>query len=171
MISVTYTCSLCKRERPRYQAYNRCRECQLAVKAINYAERYSDKVKASQNAKYATDPEFREAALRRARERKDAKARSRNSHPDAKVYFIKNASSGAIKIGYTTKQAEERLKELQCGSADELILVTWYYGNMHRETLDKRRFREHKIRGEWFRPVPDLLSYVASLGVFVSWVK
>lgn len=80
------------------------------------------------------------------------------------VYFIQRGADGPIKIGFTTREPEERLAQLQVGSPDQLLLIgyepAWtisYERELHK------RFSEHKLSREWFEPTAPILDHIKSL--------
>ena len=68
------------------------------------------------------------------------------------VYLIKSEESGTHKIGITKNSPEKRLKMLQTGNSDKLILIDSYYSNFYKkmETQLHRNLKPYKIQGEWF---------------------
>jgi hypothetical protein len=84
-------------------------------------------------------------------------------HPtDRWVYFVQESGAGAIKIG-TTKNVSTRVREMAVGTPHLLAVLAVIEGNRNTEQALHRRFRHARIRGEWFRPVPELLDYIASI--------
>lgn len=78
------------------------------------------------------------------------------------VYFIQAGESGPIKIG-EADDVPQRLRELQTGNPEELRLLgllAWRPGL--EVDLHCRFYLEH-VRGEWFRPAPELLAFIAEL--------
>ncbi|MDF0673749.1 MAG: GIY-YIG nuclease family protein [Nitrospira sp.] len=75
------------------------------------------------------------------------------------IYFIKNIVNGQIKIGYTDKP-NKRLAELQTGSTDKLVLIRAIEGDKTAEAELHSRFAVHRLQGEWFAPVQDLLDFI-----------
>lgn len=80
------------------------------------------------------------------------------------VYFLRAGLEGAIKIGWTEADIFDRIAQLQIACPDELIIL----GVIARLELSgerklHRQFTHLRIRpnGEWFRPEPDLLEYIA----------
>lgn len=82
----------------------------------------------------------------------------------AKVYFIQ-AATGPIKIGFTTGKVETRLKELQPGNPDPLVLLAWIPAPKEKEAELHRQFAHLLIRGEWFRPAVELLQMIQSVKI------
>ncbi len=77
------------------------------------------------------------------------------------VYFIRAGTDGPIKIGYSARDINERLSQLQTGNPEELCLIGLVSGTEDFEKRLHRRFRAHHIRGEWFRPDPEILAFIA----------
>jgi len=74
------------------------------------------------------------------------------------IYFIQCSGTCAIKIGHVSlDEADSRRRELQCGNPSELVLLGTMPGDLGTERQLHERFAAARIRGEWFRPVPDLL--------------
>lgn len=79
------------------------------------------------------------------------------------VYFIQAGKRGPIKIGFTDGHPVDRLNYLQCGSAVQLTLLGCAPGTERDEKALHRRFSAHRIRGEWFKPKPDVVKYARKL--------
>lgn len=73
------------------------------------------------------------------------------------TYFI-SAACGSIKIGRTFGMAY-RLAELQCANPKELELLA-VVPDGGREAEYHHQFAEHRLRGEWFEPHPDILAEI-----------
>lgn len=67
------------------------------------------------------------------------------------VYFIQGQCGGAIKIGYSASP-EKRLKELQTGYPDTLMILLMLPGSESTERALHREFEASRLQGEWFRP-------------------
>ena len=75
------------------------------------------------------------------------------------IYFLRNASTGLIKIGYTTK-LEKRIKSITSGfvsnglASPKLELVALLFShkeNLHRlEKYWHNKFKKNRTNGEWF---------------------
>ncbi|MEM6471699.1 MAG: GIY-YIG nuclease family protein [Planctomycetota bacterium] len=76
------------------------------------------------------------------------------------IYFIQPKYGGLIKIGYTSKDPVERLRELQTGSSQELELLMTEPGTLGDEKKLHDEFRNYRVRGEWFRPGRELVHRV-----------
>ncbi|RJO75464.1 MAG: hypothetical protein C4523_00085 [Myxococcales bacterium] len=77
------------------------------------------------------------------------------------VYFISDGEN--IKIGYSL-WPHQRMQDLQVGHATALQML----GIMRVSSKDEEdrlhdRFLHLRVRGEWFRPGPDLLRFIARL--------
>lgn len=98
----------------------------------------------------------------------EARKSSKNvlSNQDSKtksyVYFIQGEKGGPIKIGYSTN-VESRVKELQTGFPTKLVVLALIPGRIWHETELHKRFQKHRLHGEWFKPVPELLEYIESV--------
>lgn len=69
-----------------------------------------------------------------------------------KIYLIKEKDNENYKIGYTSKNIEERIKELQTGNGNKLILVHTFetkFATVLEKTLH-RRYKSKNLIGEWF---------------------
>ncbi len=75
------------------------------------------------------------------------------------VYFIQNKRTKHIKIGKCLNEPRWRVKELQTGSVDQLILLGVTPGASRERELH-RRFADQRHSGEWFKPSPDLIAFI-----------
>jgi hypothetical protein len=75
------------------------------------------------------------------------------------VYAIQAGADGPIKLG-VARRPEQRLRDLQTANASELRLVATWPAPRWEEADLHEMFAHARIRGEWFRPEPDLLEYV-----------
>lgn len=88
------------------------------------------------------------------------------------IYFVEDGQTGEIKIGEASNP-EERKAELQVGNAHPLKLIGTIKPSKRdrsdqiTEVMLQRIFRKDRIRGEWYRPSIELLSFTAlvKLGV------
>lgn len=89
------------------------------------------------------------------------------------VYFIRAGRTNALKIGWA-KDPQSRLEALQTGSPHQLHLVGYMPGTVADEGEWHGRFRDARIRGEWFTLGGDLRDAInrASVTVegFVSYI-
>ena len=78
------------------------------------------------------------------------------------IYFLQVAGNGPVKIGFTAKaSALPRLKSIQRAMPYDLVLLGVMGGGKEEELHLHYRFLDHAIRNEWFRPHPDLLTWIA----------
>lgn len=82
---------------------------------------------------------------------------NRTPTAQASIYFIQAGDGGPVKIGYTMADPTLRVKVMGTHNHEELTLLGSFPAPRSTETSLHRRFAEHRIRGEWFRPHPDLL--------------
>lgn len=76
------------------------------------------------------------------------------------IYFIQQGYSGAIKIGYTDSDAQQRLSQLQVGNPNHLLLVATMPGNIDDEGRLHLLFQKFRINGEWFKNTETLQTYI-----------
>lgn len=79
------------------------------------------------------------------------------------VYFIRSGETGPIKIGIS-RDVARRKGELEREEKEKLTVLATVEGTMADERTLHQRFAEHRLHGEWFAPVPELLSHIATLG-------
>lgn len=78
------------------------------------------------------------------------------------IYFAQMEMPGApIKIGYTTKGEYLKRKQLHSYCPYPITFLAMVPGTTADEKALHRRFRAHRVRGEWFHPVPELLAVIA----------
>ena len=78
------------------------------------------------------------------------------------VYFVRD-ESGPIKIGHYTGELSvfrARLTSMQTGNARKLTCLATLAGTKSDEGALHRKFRQYRIRGEWFEPALGLLDYI-----------
>lgn len=73
------------------------------------------------------------------------------------IYFIQIGESGPVKIGVSFDPLD-RLRQVQTASPEEVRLLACCLGTEQDEAALHEQFARHRIRGEWFRPVPALLA-------------
>jgi antitoxin (DNA-binding transcriptional repressor) of toxin-antitoxin stability system len=79
------------------------------------------------------------------------------------LYAIQAGDDGPIKIGVTNSPSA-RLATLQQGNAEELHGLAAWRGLVLEEKQLHAEFDHVRIRGEWFRPAPELVEFVCALG-------
>lgn len=69
------------------------------------------------------------------------------------VYLIRQGQSDLYKIGHTTKKPENRLKELQTGNPEDLVLINYFQSKYFKdiETLMHTHNKKFHVIREWFR--------------------
>lgn len=77
----------------------------------------------------------------------------------AMIYFLVEADQ--VKIGYAL-DIETRRKTLQTGVAKTLFIVGAYEGDVKDEKELHRRFKDYKLRGEWFSVTQKVQEYITS---------
>ena len=75
------------------------------------------------------------------------------------VYFIQAGEGGSIKIG-TSTHPKKRLRGLQTSHDTELRLLAAIEGGEKLEAELHERLAPWHVRGEWFRPSPEVLAVV-----------
>lgn len=74
------------------------------------------------------------------------------------VYFVQaGREDGPVKIG-TCSNVEKRVANLQCAHYEELNVIRLFDGDARHERWFHNHFSDHRIRGEWFRFSPNLLT-------------
>lgn len=89
---------------------------------------------------------------------------------DSLVYFVQteeeDGSPGPIKIGISARSnLTNRLSSMQTDNHRKLWFVAGLTGNGELERALHRRFDAHRIRGEWFHPHPDILSFLGAMAL------
>jgi hypothetical protein len=75
------------------------------------------------------------------------------------VYFIRQGEKGPIKIGFAA-DPQKRKQQLQTSSSDTLHTLLVLPGTFQTEAHYHARFATLRLRGEWFRPEPELLEFI-----------
>ena len=83
------------------------------------------------------------------------------------IYFIQNTDTKHIKIGYSDN-IRRRLSELQITSPHELTILTICEGGIEVEKELHDKFNDHYVRGEWFNPSEELISYINGFPPYVN---
>lgn len=78
------------------------------------------------------------------------------------VYFVRRGHDGPIKVG-SASHVPSRIKGLQCACPEGLVLLATVPASALTERQAHKQFAAHRIRGEWFRPDPEILTYIESL--------
>ena len=74
------------------------------------------------------------------------------------VYFIEEEETERIKIGFSEKHPEGRLKDFQTGNSNKLVLKGYIEGTYEVEARLHNEFSKERIRNqnEWFENSPRL---------------
>jgi Meiotically up-regulated gene 113 len=78
------------------------------------------------------------------------------------IYMIRVGDDGAVKIGFTSIRANERLSALQTNHSQRLSIIRLLEGGKSGERQLHSRFADFRLVGEWFSFVPEML--VADIG-------
>lgn len=73
------------------------------------------------------------------------------------VYFISDGEF--IKIGFANNWVVRR-RDLQIANARKLIALLVFEGGFRMEAHLHSLFSAHRVLGEWFRPVPEIMAYI-----------
>lgn len=79
------------------------------------------------------------------------------------IYYIQAGKKGPIKIGFTKKLLEDRLKALQTGNHKKLHVLGSETGTKALEKERHGQFAFLKKRGEWFAPDSILIVHIEKL--------
>jgi hypothetical protein len=77
------------------------------------------------------------------------------------VYFIKCPANGLIKIGWTVRHPDLRFLGLSAASPVDLEKIGVLRTRRYTEKRLHRRFRNLRVKGEWFSPREKLLAFIA----------
>jgi hypothetical protein len=83
---------------------------------------------------------------------------------DPFVYFIRSGELGPIKIGLSGS-VKDRCAGLQICTAEQLTVMAIIQAPKEAERQLHRHFDPERIRGEWFRASPRLLSYIEQVAI------
>lgn len=111
--------------------------------------------------------EAQEASMSPNARQKESRLRRRDEiraglDPNARatvIYFIQSEHGGPIKIGRAEDLAR-RLVGMQVSRPDKLVVLAHAPGTVADERALHQRFAFCREKGEWFRPVPELMSLV-----------
>jgi hypothetical protein len=77
------------------------------------------------------------------------------------VYFAQAGDAGPIKIGQT-RDVHTRIRALRAMHYEEIRLIGVIPETFIPESRLHNEFGPHRIRGEWFRPAPEILAVAAA---------
>lgn len=85
------------------------------------------------------------------------------------IYFIGNTKEGVVKIGRTESDIKKRLSSIQNTCHYKLfVFMTINHENPHFEKVLHYELIHYRLRGEWYKYVPDILDTVLQKHGF-SW--
>jgi hypothetical protein len=115
---------------------------------------------AKQRRRRRERPQKTRRQTQRRAERTAAQRRS-EAGTAGRIYFIAAPDVGHVKIGWTAKQAEARLGELQPSSPCVLVLM---HVIEDRSEFDEHRLHERfasdRLHNEWFRLTDEIATYI-----------
>jgi len=79
------------------------------------------------------------------------------------VYLLNASNTNHYKIGVTKKDVNKRVKQLQTGNANEIIVINQYESDNYNklEGWMHRKFSSRRVEGEWFElSDDDVLSFI-----------
>ena len=79
------------------------------------------------------------------------------------VYFVRYGHDGPIKIGYSATPRVRLAEICSIQMPEPLIPMGAMPGSQADEVSLHRKFAALRLRGEWFRPAPELLEYIAQV--------
>ena len=77
------------------------------------------------------------------------------------IYFVQAGEEGPIKIG-VAENVERRIAGLQVAHFVDLKLRLMLEGDDRHESYLHAKFEPYRMRGEWFKPVVQLLAFIES---------
>lgn len=80
------------------------------------------------------------------------------------IYFIGNVEQKLVKIGFSVKP-NSRLKSLQTSFPYKLSVLYKTKGSTQKEKLAHEKFKNHRLKGEWFNIDGDLKDFLKTCGV------
>ncbi|MEQ5789067.1 GIY-YIG nuclease family protein [Erythrobacter sp. NFXS35] len=86
----------------------------------------------------------------------------RETEPSCYVYFFQ-AANGPIKIGIA-RNVPNRLAQVQSHNAYLVDVLAITEGGRAQEMAYHRRFKQWRLKGEWFEPAADILAEIDRLG-------
>jgi Meiotically up-regulated gene 113 len=76
------------------------------------------------------------------------------------IYFVSDGT--LIKIGRAVN-VQKRLQSMQTASVNRLTVLATLLAHISIERLIHRRFKEHRVSGEWFRPNSSLETFIGRI--------
>ncbi len=79
------------------------------------------------------------------------------------VYLIAAKGTGSVKIGFSSKLPDNRLRSLQTANPIDLQLLCFVHGTRRDELRYHAKFDHLRVRGEWFKDGPEIREYFGEL--------
>lgn len=80
------------------------------------------------------------------------------------IYFLQeDVPDGLIKIGHTEVSAQNRARATRTYNGRRIKILGTCEGDRRVEDLLHKKFSTRHVRGDWFRPAPELLTFIAGL--------
>lgn len=80
------------------------------------------------------------------------------------VYFIQAVQLGLVKIGFSSN-VPKRLLSLKTGCPDDLVILKIIPGGQEIERVLHKKFADIRVKGEWFSPSDELMSFIAGVAL------
>lgn len=112
-------------------------------------------------------PDVQDAALEAISDASPFDKEPEHSHitsrtkPPQKIYFVQRGEAGPVKIGVSANP-DSRIAALQKSYEEKLRVLAIILGDLAAERALHERFAEHRIKGEWFKPVPEILDFATA---------
>lgn len=90
-------------------------------------------------------------------------ARERRCNEVGWVYLIAAKDTGTLKIGFSLKTPDSRLRTLQTANPHELRLLSLVRGSRRDEQRFHEQFAHHRVRGEWFEDTAEIREYFSEM--------
>lgn len=79
------------------------------------------------------------------------------------VYFVLHPAAERVKVGFTVRSVDVRLRELSTGAGMALHLLGSIPGTMELEQEIHQGLADHRIYGEWFAANPQVMSSIDAM--------
>lgn len=79
------------------------------------------------------------------------------------IYLLK--SGNYLKIGLTSRTAEQRIKDLQTGNPEEITIIDTREGHKDEERLIHTVCKNWHVRNEWFEDCPEVRNIFSSINL------
>jgi hypothetical protein len=76
------------------------------------------------------------------------------------IYVLNQSGSNLYKIGMTKKDGESRIKSLQTGNPQNIVVAQEYKAPLEYEKKLHKLFSHKNVRGEWFEFTPNDLQII-----------